>query len=102
MESAQSGTAALDLDQFVNRLPARKHDHFLIPAGTVSKPMHGSAHIGATHELLNQSGIPVDPKGYNQIIGKVVDRVIVIGKGAARGPIATRSIARAWEMNSNS
>lgn len=35
LRSAQRGAAVLDVEQFVNRLPARKHDHFLIPAGTV-------------------------------------------------------------------
>ena len=35
LRSAQRGTAVLDVEQFVNHLPARKHDHFLIPAGTV-------------------------------------------------------------------
>jgi hypothetical protein len=31
LERAQLGTAELDVEEFVNRLPARKHDHFLIP-----------------------------------------------------------------------
>jgi len=33
--AAQKGGPAPDVDVFVNRIPARKHDHFLIPAGTV-------------------------------------------------------------------
>ena len=31
---AQEGTIQFDADKYVNRFPARKHDHFLIPAGT--------------------------------------------------------------------
>ncbi|WP_277971329.1 class I mannose-6-phosphate isomerase [Sphingomonas echinoides] len=33
--AAQNGGPAPDVDAFVNRILARKHDHFLIPAGTV-------------------------------------------------------------------
>ncbi|HVU35141.1 MAG TPA: class I mannose-6-phosphate isomerase [Opitutaceae bacterium] len=35
LREAQRGGAAFDADRFANRWPARKHDHFLIPAGTV-------------------------------------------------------------------
>jgi hypothetical protein len=35
LESAQSGGPAFPAAEHVNVLPARKHDHFLIPAGTV-------------------------------------------------------------------
>ncbi|WP_435947161.1 class I mannose-6-phosphate isomerase [Dryocola sp. BD586] len=35
LASAQRGEKAFDDERFVNRFPARKHDHFLIPAGTV-------------------------------------------------------------------
>lgn len=35
LASAQRGEKAFDDTKFVNRFPARKHDHFLIPAGTV-------------------------------------------------------------------
>jgi len=31
---AEDGTIQFDADKYVNRFPARKHDHFLIPAGT--------------------------------------------------------------------
>jgi hypothetical protein len=31
---AQEGTMQFDADKYVNRFPAKKHDHFLIPAGT--------------------------------------------------------------------
>lgn len=33
--AAQSGGAPFDADRYANRWPAKKHDHFLIPAGTV-------------------------------------------------------------------
>ena len=32
---AQKGEISFDADRYINRFPARKHDHFLIPAGTV-------------------------------------------------------------------
>lgn len=32
---AEDGGRAFDADRYVNRFPAKKHDHFLIPAGTV-------------------------------------------------------------------
>lgn len=31
----QSAETPLDVERFVNKLPAKKHDHFLIPAGTI-------------------------------------------------------------------
>jgi mannose-6-phosphate isomerase class I len=34
LRQAQRGELAFDADKYVNRFPARKHDHFLIPAGT--------------------------------------------------------------------
>ena len=35
LETAQSPGGSFDADLFVNQWPARRHDHFLIPAGTV-------------------------------------------------------------------
>lgn len=35
LHAAQRGEKSFDDDRFVNAIPARKHDHFLIPAGTV-------------------------------------------------------------------
>lgn len=35
LEAAQQGGAPFPAEKYVNRFPARKHDHFLIPAGTV-------------------------------------------------------------------
>ena len=35
LRAAQAGGPAFNADRYVNRFPAHKHDHFLIPAGTV-------------------------------------------------------------------
>ena len=35
LRRAQAGEEAFDAEKYVNRIPASKHDHFLIPAGTV-------------------------------------------------------------------
>jgi mannose-6-phosphate isomerase class I len=35
LHAAQSGGAPFDAGHYVNRWPARKHDHFLIPGGTI-------------------------------------------------------------------
>jgi mannose-6-phosphate isomerase class I len=35
LKAAQSGGAGFDAELYVNKWPAKKHDHFLIPAGTV-------------------------------------------------------------------
>ena len=35
LRAAQSGGAPFPTEKYVNRFPARKHDHFLIPAGTI-------------------------------------------------------------------
>jgi mannose-6-phosphate isomerase class I len=35
LETAQAGGPAFDAERYVNKWPAKKHDHFLIPAGTV-------------------------------------------------------------------
>lgn len=35
LEEAQKGEVAFDADKYINRFPAKKHDHFLIPAGTI-------------------------------------------------------------------
>lgn len=35
LEAAQRGEKSFDDEKFVNKFPAKKHDHFLIPAGTV-------------------------------------------------------------------
>lgn len=35
LERAQAETNAFDADKYVNKLPVKKHDHILIPAGTI-------------------------------------------------------------------
>ena len=51
LEAAQSGGAPFPAERYVNRWPAKKHDHFLIPAGTV----HCS---GANSMVLEVSATP--------------------------------------------
>jgi mannose-6-phosphate isomerase class I len=51
LETAQTGKAEFNAPQYVNQFPARKHDHFLIPAGTV----HCS---GAGNMVLEVSATP--------------------------------------------
>lgn len=51
LRAAANPERPFDADQFVNRFPARKHDHFLIPAGTV----HAS---GADSMVLEISATP--------------------------------------------
>ena len=36
LRTARRGGAAFDAERFVNRFPARRHDHYLIPGGTVT------------------------------------------------------------------
>ncbi len=51
LKRAQNGDRAFDAEKFVNRWPAKKHDHFLIPAGTI----HCS---GANSVVLEISATP--------------------------------------------
>ncbi len=51
LEAAQQGGPAFDPSRYANRWPAKKHDHFLIPAGTV----HCS---GANSMVLEISATP--------------------------------------------
>lgn len=51
LQRAQEGDAPFPVEKYVNRWPARKHDHFLIPAGTV----HCS---GANSMVLEISATP--------------------------------------------
>ncbi|RIX59663.1 mannose-6-phosphate isomerase [Paenibacillus nanensis] len=51
LEAAQSGSASFPAGKYVNVFPARKHDHFLIPAGTIHC-------IGAGAMVLEISATP--------------------------------------------
>jgi mannose-6-phosphate isomerase class I len=51
LEAAQAGGPPFDDERFIARFPAHKHDHFLIPAGT----LHGS---GADSMVLEISATP--------------------------------------------
>lgn len=51
LETAQQGGAPFPAEKYTNRFPAKKHDHFLIPAGTV----HCS---GANSMVLEISATP--------------------------------------------
>ena len=51
LEAARAGGPAFDDQRFIARFPAHKHDHFLIPAGT----LHGS---GADSMVLEISATP--------------------------------------------
>ncbi len=51
LQRAQEGGEPFPVERYVNRWPARKHDHFLIPAGTV----HCS---GANSMVLEISATP--------------------------------------------
>ena len=42
LKKAEKGEKAFDAEKFVNRIKAKKHDHFLIPAGTVHCSGSGS------------------------------------------------------------
>lgn len=35
LEKAQNGEIIFDAEKYINRFPAKKHDHFMIPAGTI-------------------------------------------------------------------
>ena len=54
LRSAQEGGIVFDAEKYVNRLSARKHDHFLIPAGTVHCSGSGSMvlEISATPNIF--------------------------------------------------
>ena len=54
LRAAQRGETVFDAEKYVNRIPARKHDHYLIPAGTIHCSGAGSMvlEISATPNLF--------------------------------------------------
>ena len=52
--AAQRGEIVFDAEKYVNKLPARKHDHYLIPAGTIHCSGGGSMvlEISATPNIF--------------------------------------------------
>jgi len=54
LRAAQRGEIIFDADKYVNRIPARKHDHFLIPGGTIHCSGAGSMvlEISATPSIF--------------------------------------------------
>ena len=54
LRAAQRGEIVFDAGKYVNKIPARKHDHFLIPAGTIHCSGAGSMvlEISATPNIF--------------------------------------------------
>ena len=54
LRAAQRGEIIFDAEKYVNKLPAKKHDHYLIPAGTIHCSGNGSMvlEISATPNIF--------------------------------------------------
>ena len=53
LRAAQRGEILFDAEMYVNKLPAKKHDHYLIPAGTI----HCSGHDSMVLEISSTPSI---------------------------------------------
>lgn len=53
LRAAQRGEIVFDAEKYVNKLPAKKHDHYLIPAGTI----HCSGHESMVLEISSTPSI---------------------------------------------
>lgn len=53
LRSAQRGEIVFDAEKYVNKLPAKKHDHYLIPSGTI----HCSGHDSMVLEISSTPSI---------------------------------------------
>lgn len=74
LKEAQSGGGIFPVERYINRWPARKHDHFLIPAGTVHCSASGTMvlEISATPNIFtfklwdwNRLGLDGQPRPIN-------------------------------------
>ena len=74
LRAAQRGEKSFDASKYVNQLPAKKHDHFLIPGGTIHCSGAGSMvlEISATPNLFtfklwdwNRLGLDGKPRPIN-------------------------------------
>ena len=83
LEAAQRGEKSFDDGKFVARFPAKKHDHFLIPAGTLHCSGAGSMvlEISATPYIFtfklwdwNRLGLDGHPRPVNVDRGRAVVR----------------------------
>ena len=53
LRAAQRGDIIFDAEKYVNKIPAKKHDHYLIPAGTI----HCSGHNSMVLEISSTPSI---------------------------------------------
>lgn len=81
LRKAQEGELVFDAEKYVNKVPAEKHDHFLIPAGTVhcSGPQGVVLEISSTPNLFTfklwdweRLGLDGKPRPINVERGKEV------------------------------
>lgn len=81
LRAAQRGEKPFDAERYVNKFPAHKHDHYLIPAGTIHCSGHDSMvlEISATPSLFtlklwdwNRLGLDGKPRPINVERGRQV------------------------------
>lgn len=81
LRAAQRGERSFDAEQYVNKFPAKKHDHYLIPSGTIHCSGHESMvlEISTTPSIFtfklwdwNRLGLDGKPRPINVERGKHV------------------------------
>lgn len=81
LRAAQRGEISFDAEKYVNKFPAKKHDHYLIPAGTIHCSGHESMvlEISSTPSIFtfklwdwNRLGLDGKPRPINVERGKHV------------------------------
>ena len=81
LRAAQRGEISFPAEKYVNKFPAKKHDHFLIPAGTIHCSGHDSMvlEISSTPSIFtfklwdwNRLGLDGKPRPINVERGKHV------------------------------